>query len=47
MEGEQNGLRGQLMRILLDDLVPEAKLQLYAETGQEYFDNGQRVQCRY
>ena len=26
------------MRILLDDLAPEAKLQLYAETGQEYFD---------
>ena len=38
MEGEQNGLRGQLMRILLDDLAPEAKLRLYAETGQEYFD---------
>lgn len=38
MEGEQKGLRGQLMRILLDDLAPEAKLRLYAETGQEYFD---------
>jgi len=31
-------LRGQLMKILLDDLAPEAKLRLYAETGQEYFD---------
>ena len=38
MEGEQKGLRGQLMKILLDDLAPEAKLRLYAETGQEYFD---------
>lgn len=38
IEGEQTGLRGQLMRILLDDLAPEAKLRLYAETGQEYFD---------
>lgn len=38
IEGEQNGLRGQLMRILLDDLAPESKLRLYAETGQEYFD---------
>lgn len=36
--GEQKGLRGQLMKILLDDLAPEAKLRLYAETGQEYFD---------
>ena len=38
MEGEQTELRGQLMKILLDDLAPEAKLRLYAETGQEYFD---------
>ena len=38
IEGEQTGLRGQLMRILLDDLAPEAQLRLYAENGQEYFD---------
>lgn len=38
IEGKQTGLRGQLMRILLDDLAPEAQLRLYAETGQEYFD---------
>ena len=38
IEGEQTELRGQLMKILLDDLAPEAKLRLYAETGQEYFD---------
>lgn len=38
IEGEHTELRGQLMKILLDDLAPEAKLRLYAETGQEYFD---------
>ena len=38
IEGDQTGLRGQLMRALLDDLAPEAQLRLYAETGQEYFD---------
>ena len=38
MEGEQTELRGQLMKILLDDLAPEAKLRLYAESGLEYFD---------
>ena len=27
-----------VVMILLDDLAPEAKLRLYAETGQEYFD---------
>ena len=27
-----------LMRSVLDDLAPEAQLRLYAETGQEYFD---------
>ena len=26
------------MRIALDDLAPEAQLQLHAETGQAYFD---------
>lgn len=38
LEGNQTGLRGQLMRIALDDLAPEAQLQLHAETGQAYFD---------
>jgi len=38
LEGGQTGLRGHLMRIVLDDLAPEAKLRLYAETGQAYFD---------
>ncbi len=42
--GGQTGLRGHLMRSVLDDLAPEAQLRLYAETGQEYFDvNGKRV----
>ena len=38
MEGDQTVLRGLLMKILLDDLAPVAKLRLYAETGQVYFD---------
>ena len=38
LEGGQTGLRGHLMRSVLDDLAPEAQLRLYAETGQEYFD---------
>jgi len=38
LEGEQTGLHGQLMRSMLDELAPEAQLRLYAETGQEYFD---------
>lgn len=38
MEGEQNGLRGQLMRILLDVWPQKQSFRLYAETGQEYFD---------
>ena len=38
LEGNQTGLRGHLMRAVLDDLAPEAQLRLYAETGQEYFD---------
>ena len=38
LEGNQTGLRGHLMRAVLDDLAPEVQLRLYAETGQEYFD---------
>ncbi len=38
LEGNQTGLRGHLMRAVLDDIAPEAQLRLYAETGQEYFD---------
>ena len=38
LEGNQIGLRGHIMRALLDDLAPESQLRLYAMTGQEYFD---------
>ena len=38
LEGNQTGLRGHLMRAVLDDIAPEAQLRLHAETGQEYFD---------
>lgn len=37
-EGGQTGLRGHLMRAVLDELAPEAQLNLDAETGQAYFD---------
>jgi beta-lactamase regulating signal transducer with metallopeptidase domain len=38
LHGDQTGLKGQLMRIILDELAPESALKLEAETGQEYFD---------
>ena len=38
LEGNQTGLRGHLMRIVLDELAPEAQLRLHADTGQASFD---------
>nr|WP_325213566.1 M56 family metallopeptidase [uncultured Oscillibacter sp.] len=38
LKGGQTGLRGHIMRAAMDDIAPEARLKLYAETGQEYFD---------
>ena len=38
LKGEQTDLRGHIMRAALDDIAPEARLKLYAETGQEYFN---------
>lgn len=38
LKGGQTGLRGHLLRELLDELAPEAQLRLYAETGQAYFE---------
>ena len=46
LEGGQTGLRGHLMRIVLDDIAPEAQLRLYAETGQEYFDGWKSAAIR-
>ena len=34
------------MRAVLDDLAPEAQLRLYAETGQEYFDEWKAAAIR-
>jgi len=34
----QTGLKGHLMRLILDELAPEAALDLAAPTGQAYFD---------
>ena len=38
LTGNQTGLEGHLMRLVLDELAPEARLKLEADTGQEYFD---------
>ena len=38
LKGGQIGLHGHIMRAAIDDIAPEAQLNLYAETGQEYFD---------
>ena len=38
LEGNQTGLRGQLMRIALEDLAQEAQIQHHAENGQAYYD---------
>ena len=46
LEGGQFGLRGHIMRALLDDLAPEAQLRLYAMTGQEYFDEWKAAAIR-
>ncbi|WP_130868371.1 M56 family metallopeptidase [Intestinimonas massiliensis (ex Afouda et al. 2020)] len=38
LAGGQTGLEGHLMRLVLDELAPEAQLKLEADTGQAYFD---------
>ena len=38
LKGNQPEPKGQVMRLILDGLAPEAQLRLHAETGQEYFD---------
>ena len=38
LKGGQTDLRGHIMRAAIDDIAPEARLRLDAETGQEYFD---------
>ena len=38
LKGDQPEPKGQVMRLILDQLAPEAQLRLYTETGQEYFD---------
>lgn len=37
LKGDQTGLKGHIMRIVMDDLSGEA-LKLQTDTGQEYFD---------
>ena len=43
LAGGQTGLEGHLMRLVLDELAPEAQLKLAADTGQEYFDAWQET----
>lgn len=38
LRGGQTGLKGHFMRSVLDDLEPDARLDMEAATGQEYFD---------
>lgn len=38
LEGGQTGLKGHIMRLVLDELAPDVQLKLEAGTGQEYFD---------
>lgn len=37
-KGGQTGLKGHLMRSVMDEIIGGEALKLYAETGQEYFD---------
>jgi len=38
LEGGQTGLRGQILRCILDDLAPEEIEKISTTNGQEYFD---------
>lgn len=38
LKGGQTGLRGHIMRSVMDDLIGKEVLKLAANTGQEYFD---------
>lgn len=38
-KGGQTGLKGHLMRSVMDKIIGGEALKLYAETGQEYFDS--------
>ena len=38
LKGNQTGLKGHLMRLVLDELAPESMLDIIADTGQQYFD---------
>jgi hypothetical protein len=38
LQGNQTGLKGHIMRIVMDDLIGSEALHLETATGQEYFD---------
>lgn len=39
LNGGETGLKGQLMRIVMDDIIKGEAIKSYAETGQGYFDD--------
>lgn len=38
LNGGETGLKGQLMRIVMDDIIKGEAIKTYASTGQDYFD---------
>ena len=46
MAGGQTGLKGHIMKLVLDRIAPEDKLDLSADTGQLYFDEWENTAFR-
>lgn len=46
LKGGQTDLRGHLMRIVLDELAPESKMDLQTDNAQQYFDEWIREAIR-
>ncbi len=47
MAGGQTGLKGHIMRLVLDRIAPEEMLDLVADTGQQYFDEWENTAFRF
>ncbi len=45
-KGNQTGLKGHIMRNVMDKIIGGEALKLYAETGQEYFDSWAKYTVR-
>jgi len=46
LSGGETGLNGHIMRIAIDDIAPNAKLEINAENGQKYFDEWKAAAIR-